>query len=318
MRLLLGVMWVLHWLPLSWLGRVGEALGTLLFATMKSRRAIALTNLRLCLPELSDAGRQRIAKQHFQAYARSVLERGILWWASPARLKRLIVIEPCLPLEEMRSGPTILLCPHFVSLDVAGVAIALQASACSIYTRQKNRVFDQALHRGRSRFHPVKIFSREEGVKPILRAMREGLPFFMLPDMDFGAKDAVFVPFFGIPAATLTAPARVAAVTGAKVIPVIATFLSNYKGWKVTFYPPWENYPGADSLLATRRMNAFIEARVQEAPAEYFWTHKRFKTRPPGIPSVYGQALASETARVQEDQHGQTGTVNNDPGMRHM
>jgi Kdo2-lipid IVA lauroyltransferase/acyltransferase len=296
MRFLLAVMWLLHWLPLSWLGRLGEAIGALLFATLKSRRAITLTNLRLCLPELSETERLHIAKRHFQAYARSVLERGILWWASPARLQRLIVLEPRLPLEEMRSGPTILLCPHFVSLDVAGAAIAMQTSACSIYTRQKSRVFDQALLRGRSRFHPVKIFSRGEGVKPIVRAMREGLPFFMLPDMDFGEKDAAFVPFFGIPAATLTATGRLAGVTGAKVIPVIATFLPDYKGWKVRFYPEWENYPGADLLEATRRMNAFIEERVLEAPAEYFWTHKRFKTRPPGMPSVYGQISPAATA----------------------
>ena len=118
--------------------------------------------------------------------------------------------------------------------------------------------------------------------------MRDGLPYFMLPDMDFGAKDAEFVPFFSINAATLTAPARIAAATGAKVIPVIATFLPDYQGWKVKFYPPWDNYPGDDIAQATRRMNAFIEERVREAPAEYFWAHKRFKTRPPGEAGFYG------------------------------
>ena len=299
MRLLLALMWLLHWLPLSWLGRLGEGIGTLLFATVKSRRAIALTNLRLCLPELSDDARHRIAKQHFQAYARSVLERGILWWSSEARLRRLIVVEPGVPLAAMQSSPTILLCPHFVSLDVAGVAVALEASVCSIYSRQKNKAFDQALRTGRSRFSPVKLFSRDESVKPIIRAMREGLPFFMLPDMDFGAKNAEFVPFFGIPAATLTAPARIAAATGAKIIPVIATYLPNYQGWKVAFYPPWEDYPGTDMVEATRKMNAFIEARVLEAPAEYFWTHKRFKTRPPGVPSVY-RANGPDTIPLQD------------------
>lgn len=287
MRLLLALMWLLHWLPLPLLGRLGEGVGTLLFATIKSRRLITLTNLRLCLPELSDSEREHIAKQHFQAYARSVLERGILWWGSEARLRRLIVIEPGLPLAAIQSGPTILLCPHFVSLDVAGVAVMLESSLCSIYTRQQSRVFDEALRKGRSRFRPIRLFSRAEGVKPIIRAMREGLPYFMLPDMDFGAKDAEFVPFFGVPAATLTAPARIAAATGAKVIPVVATFLPDYRGWKVAFYPQWENYPGTDMVQATRQMNAFIEARVLEAPAEYFWTHKRFKTRPPGVSSVY-------------------------------
>lgn len=289
MRLLLGVMWLLHWLPLPLLARVGEGVGSLLFGVMKSRRHITLTNLRLCLPQLSEQERQAIAKQHFQAYARSVLERGLLWWAPESRLRRLIRVEPRVPLETIQSGPTILLCPHFVSLDVAGVATVLETNLCSIYTRQQNKVFDEALRKGRSRFRPVRLFSRGEGVKPIIRAMREGLPFFMLPDMDFGEKDAEFVPFFGIPAATLTAPARIAGATGAKVIPVIATYLPNYQGWKVTFHPPWENYPGNDVVAATRRMNAFIEERVLEAPSEYFWAHKRFKTRPEGVPSIYGK-----------------------------
>ncbi len=288
MRLVLGLMWLLHWLPLPLLGRLGDVLGLLLFMAIKKRRHITLTNLRLCLPHLPESERQALARRHFQAYTRSVLERSILWWASEKRLKKLIRVEPRVPLEIMQSEPTILLCPHFVSLDVAGIAVALEASVCSIYTRQKNKVFDEALRRGRSRFLPPKLLSRDEGVRPIIRAMREGMPFFMLPDMDFGVKDSEFVPFFGIPAATLTATARIAGSTGAKVIPVVATFLPNYQGWKVTFYPPWENYPGDDILSATRRMNAFIEERVLEAPAEYFWTHKRFKTRPPGTPSVYG------------------------------
>lgn len=287
MKLVLGLLWLLHWLPLPLLGRLGEAVGALLFIMVRSRRHIALTNLRLCLPELTEAQRHAIARQHFKDYARAILERSILWWSSAARLQRLIVIEPAVPFELIHSGPLILLCPHFVCLDVVGVAIARATPGCSIYTRQKNQVFDQALQRGRSRFHPVKLFPREQGVKPIIRAMRERIPFMMLPDMDFGARDAEFVPFFGVPAATLTAPARIAALTGARLVPVSATFLPNYRGWKVTFYPAWDDYPGDDVLQATQRMNTFIEARVREAPAEYFWTHKRFKTRPPGVASVY-------------------------------
>jgi len=287
MRAVLVLMWVLHWLPLPVLGRLGEGVGSLLFMVIRKRRHIALTNLSLCLPQRSEAERLAMAKRHFQVYARSVLERGILWWASEARLKRLIQIDPAVPMAAMADGPTILMCPHFVSLDVAGVAVMLESSLCSIYTQQRSKVFDAALRKGRSRFRPVKLFSRAEGVKPIIRAMREGLPFFMLPDMDFGAKDAEFVSFFGVPAATLTAVPRIAATTRAKVIPVIATILPGYKGWKVTFHEPWKNYPGDDIVAATRYMNAFIEQQILKAPAEYFWAHKRFKTRPPGEPSVY-------------------------------
>jgi KDO2-lipid IV(A) lauroyltransferase len=287
MKLLLGLMWLLHWLPFPVLGRIGVAVGTALFYLLRMRREVTLTNLRICLPERSEAERRVIARQHFQAYARSVLERSVLWWGSEARLRRLIHVEPVIPHHEVSSGPVIFLCPHFVNLDVAGVALSMEMSGCSIYMRQRNRVFDQALRKGRNRFHPQKLLARQEGVKPIIRAMREGLPFFMLPDMDFGSQESEFVPFFGMPAATLTAPARIAAMTHATVIPVIATYLPNYRGWKVRFYPPVENFPGPDMLEATRRMNALIEERILEATPEYFWTHKRFKTRPPGMPSVY-------------------------------
>lgn len=289
MRALIAVIWLLHWLPLPLLGRLGEALGSLLFIIMKPRRRISLINLRLCFPELDEAARIAIARQHFQAYARSALERGILWWASEARLKKLIKIDGDIPLELLRGGPAILLCPHFVCLEIPGIALVLNSelSVCTIYTRQQNKIVDDALLKGRSRFRPVTLLTRAQGVKPIIRAMREGKPFIMLPDMDFGLRDSEFVPFFGIPAATLTAPARIAAATGANVIPVIARYLPNYQGWRVTFYPAWENFPGPDITEATRRMNAFIEEQVRTSPAEYFWTHKRFKTRPPGLSDHY-------------------------------
>ncbi|MBS1171097.1 MAG: lipid biosynthesis acyltransferase [Burkholderiaceae bacterium] len=287
MRLLLALMWLLHWLPLPLLGRLGEGLGTLLFFAMKRRRHITQVNLQLCFPDKSAQEISQLARAHFQAYARSVLERGVLWWAPEKRLKKLIVIEPQMPLDEFTAGPVVMLCPHFVCLDVAGAAVAMQASASSMYVRQKNARFDEALRRGRARFKPVKLFTRQDGIKPILRALRDGLPYFMLPDMDFGLKDAEFVPFFGVPAATLTALPRIAAAARAKVIPVVATFLPDYRGWKVTFYPAWEDFPDDDMLAATHRMNAFIEERIRETPAEYLWTHRRFKTRPPGLPDVY-------------------------------
>ncbi|AKU22970.1 lipid A biosynthesis acyltransferase [Massilia sp. MB5] len=289
MKLLLGLMWLLHWLPLPLLGRLGNGIGSLLFRVMGPRRRIALTNLRLTMPELSEAARVALARRHFQAYSRSVLERSILWWASEARLKRLIRVDPMgeIPVAAMTEKPTVLLCPHFVCLDVAGAAIAMETSASSMYSQQKNDTFDEVLRAGRARFKPVRLFTRQDGIKPILRALREHLPYFMLPDMDFGAKDAEFVPFFGIPAATLTATARIAAATGAQVMPVICTFLPNYAGYSVKFYPVWDNYPGTDMVAATRRMNEFIEARVREYPEQYFWTHKRFKTRPDGEPSFY-------------------------------
>ncbi|WMW81457.1 lipid A biosynthesis acyltransferase [Undibacterium cyanobacteriorum] len=287
MRLALFIMWLLHWLPLPLLGRLGEALGSLLFKLLKRRRHICLTNLRLCFPNMNEAERVAVAHRHFQVYTRSVFERGILWWGSERRLRRLIHVEYSMPMAEMVATPTVFMCPHFVSLDVAGVAVMLESSLCSIYTTQRNKVFDQALRKGRSRFRPVKLFSRAEGVKPIIRAMKENLPFFMLPDMDFGSKDAEFIPFFGVPAATLTALPRIAAATHAKVIPVIASIRPDYSGWNVKFDQAWETYPEGDLQKDTRRMNAYIEHEILKIMPEYFWTHRRFKTRPDGETSVY-------------------------------
>ena len=286
MRLLIALLWLLHWLPLPILGRVGNAIGYLMYYAIPKRRRIALINLRLCMPELSEAQRVGIAKRHFMAYSRSILERSLIWWASFERIHRLIEVVPAVPQAEMESGPTILFCPHFVCLDVGGVAARVMPLS-TMYAPQKNKAFDDLLRYGRERYGPVRLFTRSDGIKPIIRALREGIPYYMLPDMDFGEKDAAFVPFFGIPAATLTALGRLSGATGAKVIPIIATFLPNYKGYRVEFYPAWKDYPGDDIIAATRRMNAFIEDRVREHPAEYFWTHKRFKTRPPGEASFY-------------------------------
>jgi KDO2-lipid IV(A) lauroyltransferase len=241
------------------------------------------------MPQLTHSARLQLARSHFQYFARSVLERSILWWASPSRLSRLIQVVSQIPIQQMMNRPTIFLCPHFVCLEVAGVAITMQAPACSIYTKQRNKIFDAALRKGRLRFTPDEknLLSREAGVKPIIRAMKSGRGFLMLPDMDFGVRDSIFTPFFGIPAATLTSPARLVAATDGQIIPVVTRFLPNYQGWQVIFYPSWENYPGSDINAATLRMNAFIEERVLESPAEYFWSHKRFKTRPDGERNFY-------------------------------
>jgi len=282
MRLLLMIMWLLHWLPLPILGRVGKFIGSILFIFVAERRHITLTNLRLCFPEMTEKQRIAIARTHFQGYARSIFERGILWWASPDRLRRLIKITPAVPTKLAQERPTIFLCPHFVCLEVAGTAITMAGPACSIYVRQHSELFDKALRKGRLRFTTDErnLLARNAGIKPIIRAMRSGRPFLMF-------KESIFVPFFGIPAATLTAPARLAAATEGQIIPVITRFQPDYRGWEVQFFPPWENYPGPDIEEATRHMNAFIEERILEAPSEYFWSHKRFKTRPEGKPRLY-------------------------------
>ena len=196
MKIVMALLWLMHWLPLPVMGRLGKLVGTVLYYSMRDRRHITRTNLRLCFPEMTEKEIETMAIRHFQAYSRSVFERSILWWASEARIKKLIVVEPTFPHESIAEGPVILLCPHFVCLDIAGAAVAMEVSASSMYVRQKNSAFDTALLKGRSRFKPPRLFTRQDGIKTILRSLRDGMPYFMLPDMDFGIKDAEFVPFF--------------------------------------------------------------------------------------------------------------------------
>ena len=288
-RALLGLLWLLQHLPLRVQAALGCGLGALLHALAGGRRRVALRNVELCLPELDASTRARLVREHFGWLARSLLERGLLWYASPQRLKRLIQIEGDVGLAARSEQPVMWLVPHFVALDVAGAAAQLFQSRrlASIYQAQSNKVFDQAMRKGRLRFGQADIFARSERALPLVRAIKRGQVFFNLPDMDFGARDAAFVPFFGVPTATLLAPARLARSLGLLVQPVVAEMLPGGAGYRVRFLPPWQDFPGEDDEAAALRMNQWIEAEIHQNPAQYLWVHKRFKTRPAGEPSLY-------------------------------
>lgn len=292
-RLALGLLWLLHWLPLPVLAALGRGLGALLHRLAGSRRRVALRNLALCFPDMPEAARQAVVREHFGWLGRSFLERGILWWASPERIRSLIQVEGDIGLAEREfqsSGrATMWLCPHFVGLDVAGAAILLcqRRPGASIYQAQSNPVFDAAMRRGRLRLGDAEIFPRSESVKPLFRAVKQGRGFFNLPDMDFGARDAAFVPFFGVPAATLLAPSRLARMLNMVVQPVIAELLPGGQGYKVHFLPALAHFPTADAEADTRLLNQHIEGWIHQNLPQYLWVHKRFKTRPEGQPGVY-------------------------------
>jgi KDO2-lipid IV(A) lauroyltransferase len=286
-RLGLAILWLLHWLPLPALAALGRALGLLAHAVARERRRVALVNLETCFPQWSEVERHRVVRSHFQALARSALELGILWWGSKARVQRLVRIDGLENWDAVRDRPVILLAPHFIGLDFGGTRIATEWAGCSMYRQQSNRVMDQMLLHGRSRFVPQRLFARKDGIRPLVRAMREGRPFYYLPDQDFGPRDSIFVPFFGVPAATITGVSRIARLAGAAVVPAVTRQLPGTGGYVVTFYPAWRNYPGGDETADTRRVNEFIEQRVLEMPEQYLWVHKRFKTRPPGVAPHY-------------------------------
>lgn len=283
----MGALWLLHWLPLPLQAALGNAVGWLLAMKPGRRRRIVATNLALCFPEASIATRRRWLRQTFQASMRAVLEHGVLWWGSEARLRRLIRIDN--PEAALGDGarPVIWLAPHFVGLDMGGVRLTMDRQIVSIYAPSKDPVTDRFMQRGRSRFFPITLIARGEGIKPALKALKRHQPFYYLPDQDYGRRNAEFVPFFGVPAATVSALPRLAKLAGAQIVPVVTRQLPWGRGYAVHFYPPWEDYPGDDVVADVARMNAFIEERIREMPAQYLWLHRRFKTRPVGEPSFY-------------------------------
>jgi len=288
---------VLAWLPPRWMRPLSVVVAAAAWPFARSRRRIADINLRLCFAGLDAPARRRIVREHLRAYAQAALEHGLLWRGSAEAIRRYVRLHG---EEEWRRfqqtaederRPVIWLCPHFIGLDAAAIRISVDTSGCSLYSKQSNPEFDRLLLAGRTRFGRSRIIARTEGVKPILRAMRAGLPFYYLPDMDFGHRDSVFVPFFDVPAATITGVSRIARLTNAVVVPVVATQRPDGDGYDVRFHPAWEDFPSGDDVADARRVNAFIEAQIIGDDGvrlpQYLWTHRRFKTRPPGETPVY-------------------------------
>jgi KDO2-lipid IV(A) lauroyltransferase len=283
----LALVWLLHFLPLNVLAKLGEWIGMLIFVLGHERREVARTNLHLCFPYWSEDKRETILRRHFRAFGRNLLEHGILWWSSRERIKKLVRIEGMENWQAVRNQPVIWLAPHFVGLDMGGSRLHAEFSGISMYSRQKNSLVNALLLHGRTRFGKSILVSRQEGIRPVIRALRKGAPLYYLPDMDYGPRDSLFVPFFGVSAATIPTLSRLAHMTGAKVVPCVTRQLPGGAGYVLRFYPAWEDFPGDSVEADTRRMNAFIEERVLEMPEQYYWLHRRFKTRPPGEPKPY-------------------------------
>ena len=286
-RIAVGIVWVLHFLPLSIFSRVGSGLGGLAYFFARSRRNVCLTNLRRCFPQMSERERVVMAKAHFRAFGRTLLERSILWWAPREEILRMIKVVGLERIAALKGQPLIVLAPHFVGLDAGLTRLTCEFDMAGIYAKQKDPWIDALLLSGRNRFCNGIAISRQEGIRPAIAAVKKGYPFYYLPDQDYGARDAIFVPFFGVLAATITGLSRMSRITDARVLPVVTRMLPGGEGYLVQCHPVWENFPSGDDAADARRLNEFIEERVREMPEQYFWTHKRFKTRPEGEAKWY-------------------------------
>ena len=273
-------------LPLPALRALGAGLGRLLYALARRRRHIALVNLRLCYPDWSDARLHDVARRSFVLFSQAFFDRAWLWHAPPAVVRQRLRITGATQ-DLTREGAVVMFAPHFYGMDAGGSAVMdqIERPACTIYSTQSNPAVDAWMRAGRLRFGQATLLSRQDGVKPIVRALREGKMLYLLPDMDLGPQESIFVPFFGIPTATVPSLPRFAKLGGARVVPVVTRLVPD--GYEVRVHPAWQSYPSDDVTADTARMNAELQTWIDAMPEQYYWVHKRFKTRPPGEPPVY-------------------------------
>lgn len=288
----IGLLQVLAHLPYRFVARFGEGLGSLLYRFPSRRKHIVQTNLRLCFPEKSEEEREALAHETFRMVLRSYAERGIFWCGSGERMRKLVKIDDQANLPALYGTPHIVVTLHLAGVEAGAIRVTQHLSEMtsvggnSLYTRQSNRLFDGYMRRWRSRFGGNMI-QRSDNVRDVMRLIRKGEIMQLIADMDFGPRESVFVPFFGVPAATLAAVSRLARMTQAKVIFAYTEMLPDYQGYCVHLPAPLTDFPTDDVMADTRRMNAFFESVIEPRISEYYWVHRRFKTRPPGEPSVY-------------------------------
>lgn len=284
----LGVwfMGLLARLPLAWLRGLGWLLGRALYVLARSRRRVVWVNLRLCFPAWSEERTRAVAVATFVHFAQAWLDRAWLWHASPEVTARRLQISGALDALEGQA-PVVIFAPHFMGLDAGWTALTQQLPRqfTTIYTNQSNRIVDQWILRGRRRFGGARLFGRIAGVKSIVAALRAGEPLYLLPDMNFGPEESIFVPFYGVMAATVPSLSRFAKLGRAMVVPVVTRMTRS--GYVVEVMPAWTDFPTDDMVADTARMNQRLQGYIETMPDQYFWVHKRFKSRPAGEASVY-------------------------------
>ena len=290
--LFVGFMRLLSITPLNFIRGLGQFLGWLLWALMKSRKHIVQTNLRLCFPEKPIEEIKQLTRAHFVQFAQSLLDRAWLWHAPMSVVEsRLKWVGTPVAFSQLAADtPKIILAPHFVGLDAGGLALTLKASkpVAFIFVPQHNKLMDAWVNEGRQRTGNVKPYFRHEGVKQIMSGLRHGEILHLSPDMDFGPEESLFVPFMGVTAATVPSLSRFARLGRAQVLTLVTRMTP--QGYEMTLQEAWDNFPTAHLSEDTLRMNTELAEHIRAMPTQYYWVHKRFKTRPEGEASVYKNA----------------------------
>ena len=272
--------------PLSWVRALGWLLGWFLYSVVITRRHVVRVNLALCFAQWTARQRAELAPRIFIRFAQAWLDRGWLWHGADELVRSRLVLTGAVD-EFKGSTPTVIFAPHFVGMDAGWTALTQQVARdfTGIYTAQSNKVIDAWMLQGRQRFRCGRPFGRADGVKTIVASLRAGEPLYLLPDMNFGPQESIFAPFYGLDAATVPSLSRFARLGRAKVVPVITRLSA--QGYEVQVLPAWQGFPTDDVVADTALMNERLQTYIDTMPDQYYWVHKRFKTRPPGQPGVY-------------------------------
>jgi KDO2-lipid IV(A) lauroyltransferase len=283
----LGLLWLIAQLPYKVLLQLGRGLGGVMYRLASSRRKIAARNLELCFPQMPDAEREALLKENFASTGITFFEMAIAWWWPAERLRRLGSIEG---LEHLRQAEAdgqgvILMALHFTTLEMGGGLLGMAQNMYGMYRPHKNPLFDYVQRRGREQ-RLLGVIGRDD-VRGMLKLLRAGGVVWYAPDQDYGAQRSVFVPLFGVPAATVTATSKFARMGRAQVIPFTQQRLPDGQGYRLVIHPPLADFPTESEEADCLRVNQWIEQAISQCPEQYLWAHRRFKTRPEGESKLY-------------------------------
>ncbi|MGC1333033.1 lipid A biosynthesis lauroyl acyltransferase [Pseudomonas sp.] len=285
----LGLLWLVVQLPYRALLVIGRVLGLGMYRIAGERRRIAARNLELCFPELPLVERTRLLKENFVSTGIAFFEMAMSWWWPKARLARLAHIEGLEHLQAAQQAGegAILMALHFTTLEIGAALLGQRHTIDGMYREHGNPLFDFVQRQGRERHNLDSLAVEREDVRGMLKLLRKGRAIWYAPDQDYGAKQGIFVPLFGIPAATVTATTKFARLGKARVIPFTQQRLADGSGYRLVVHPPLQGFPGESEEADCLRINQWVEASIRECPEQYLWAHRRFKSRPAGLTKLY-------------------------------
>lgn len=285
----LGLLWLVTQLPYRALLTIGRLLGAGMYRVAGERRRIAARNLELCFPEKSAKERKQLLKENFASTGIAFFEMAMSWWWSRQRLARLAHVEGLEHLKQAQldGKGVILMALHFTTLEIGAALLGQKHTIDGMYREHGNPLFDFIQRRGRERHNLDSLAVEREDVRGMLKLLRAGRAIWYAPDQDYGAKQSIFVPLFDIQAATVTATSKFARLGKALVVPFTQERLADGSGYRLVIHPPLTDFPGESDEVDCLRINQWVEASVRECPEQYLWTHRRFKSRPPGEAKLY-------------------------------